>query len=174
MRGAQWSSGGPTTCTTMTFRLSTRWANFLNSMLEPRDASLAKGAHWCLTPALCFLEAAGTPLPELSACPSPAAALHCSQSHCFGSGRACRAAIAILFEASSRCRSRQVRQRQQATDGSGRRRRATRATGAVAAERQLARPHGRCDGARVSAAQRWQPAAAVADDWSCDCRLCTF
>ena len=62
----------------MTFRLSTRWANFLNSMLEPRDASLAKGAHWCLTPALCFLEAAGTPLPELSACPSPAAALHCS------------------------------------------------------------------------------------------------
>jgi hypothetical protein len=25
--------------------MSTRWANFFNSMLEPRAASLAKGAH---------------------------------------------------------------------------------------------------------------------------------
>ena len=87
----------------------------------------------CLTPALCFLEAAGTPLPELSACPSPAAAPHCSHIR-FGSHLSgCRAAFAFLIEASTRCRRRQGRQRQQAANGSGRRRRATRATGAEAA-----------------------------------------
>jgi hypothetical protein len=55
----------------------------------------------CLTPALCFLEAAGTPLPELSACPSPAAAPHCSHIR-FGSRLS--GSVCLLIEASTGCR----------------------------------------------------------------------